>query len=83
MTVGFASRMAGDDPPALRLLQGLQPLLGARTDATRSYANGAVTYRRFSMEGSPLSALVHPLAVLLTHQDAPAMIRTLAALLGP
>lgn len=75
--------MAGDDPPALRLVHGLQSLLGARVDATRGYANGAVTYRQFSMEGSPLPALVHPLGVLLTHKDAPAVLRTLAALLSP
>ncbi|MFO0608916.1 MAG: hypothetical protein U0324_37465 [Polyangiales bacterium] len=83
MTRQVPGLMAGDDPPAFRLMHGMQALLGARVDATKMYASGPVAYRQFSMEGSPLPDLLHAVGVLLTHEDAPAVLRTLQGLTSP
>ena len=80
MTRQVPGLMAGDNPPAFQLMHGVQGLLGARADATKMYSNGPVTYRQFSMAGSPLPDLVHAVGVLLTHKDAPAILRTLQGL---
>jgi hypothetical protein len=72
--------LQGDNPPVLQLLHGLQALLGTRADATKMYASGPVNYRQFTLEGSPLPELVHAVGVLLTHKDAPALLRMLQGL---
>ena len=66
--------LAGPDTRALQLLHGAQGLFGDRAMASRMYSSGALQYRQFTAQGSPLVDLVHGLGVFLTHKDAPAIL---------
>ncbi len=66
--------LTGVDTRALQLVHGAQGLFGDRAMASRMYSSGALSYRQFNAQGSPLVDLVHGLGVFLTHKDAPAML---------
>ena len=76
--------MAGDDPPAFRLMHGMQALLRAQVDATKMYASGPVAYRQFSMEGRRCPTLLTRWACCLTHGGrAKRCLRTLGGPTSP
>lgn len=73
-----------DAAPAMQLLRGAVPLLGARRDATREYTREyGVRYRQYSAENAPLVDLAHAAGQLFGHRDADAVLRMTAALMAP
>lgn len=73
-----------ESAPAMRLLRGALPLLGARRDATKEYTREyAVRYRQFSAENAPVVDLAHAAGQLFGHRDADAVLRMTAALMAP
>ncbi len=66
--------LSGTETRALQMLHGAQALMGDRAMSSHMYSSGAVQYRQFTAQGSPLVDLVHGMGVLLTHKDAPAIM---------
>ena len=70
--------------PAVDLLRGAVPMLGARRDASRAYTPAyTVRYRGFSAENAPVIDLVHAAGQLFGHRDVDAVLRLTSALMAP
>lgn len=70
--------------PAIDLLRGALPLLGARRVETRAYTPAySVRYGSFSAENSAVVDLAHAAGQLFGHRDADAILRLTAALMAP
>ena len=66
--------------PAVDLLRGALPLLGARREGSRAYTPAyTVRFRSFSAENAPVVDLVHAAGQLFGHRDADAVLRLTAA----